>query len=605
MKGKAITLVICCLSTPLFAWYARYVPAEANVDWPDPIGPGGRAAVIRAHDVPGGHIFSGRVAVDGIEADLPFLAQLNAQGQVNWSLRLPESIDEGSIFLNYGFDDTVLAVYRVEEGGQKKDIIGTFNAGSGMTAISQFSVPTYEPPQEVTGYQHYLHLSNGDIAIIRQEDNVVKLQVLDKNANPRFARVFTVPEGGGGIPPLPGFQTVTYTAAIDSTESGGYYLWVSTNSFFTQEATIHLLRLSQSGTVTWQASTDLSGLYHTILPLGDGSIAISGSTGFMTPLFTHIVLSPSGSVALARELDGLSFGLFSMSHYHLSGEWLISGTIPTGSLESGYSDAGVILLSGDGNKLHEAAFDLDTADSITSLGTTSGHTYFQLDSRNEQSNQSTYGLLVRSTRSLTDWKAASYLDKAGPSASYSASFSDDYPAFLCFRDDPQEWVYVSQVNNDLTDATPCGLLSPESIVPYDPDIQVNTISPEFRSDDVTTAAWPDPPDRSPYSFDLIELPLTREVACGGNGGTGPVSPWGGLPLYTDGWKKAGMGWILDTDYPHVWFNRAGCWVFIADEVSGSQGIYGYDFCNMRWFWTRDDLGGWHYVWTPTGGWHAW
>ena len=81
-----------------------------------------------------------------------------------------------------------------------------------------------------------------------------------------------------------------------------------------------------------------------------------------------------------------------------------------------------------------------------------------------------------------------------------------------------------------------------------------------------------------------------------------VSPWEDLPEI-QGFKMAGIGWIRDAHYPHLFHFPAG-WLMIVAEGATLDGFYGYDFAGGNWFWSRDSLGGWHYNFAAAA-WQTW
>jgi hypothetical protein len=90
----------------------------------------------------------------------------------------------------------------------------------------------------------------------------------------------------------------------------------------------------------------------------------------------------------------------------------------------------------------------------------------------------------------------------------------------------------------------------------------------------------------------------------GTGGGDPVSLWVDLPDVGGGFKAAGIGLLNDAHYPYVWHFNTGGYFYIADEYSDLNNIWGLDLTNNIWFWTDEDLGGWHYNITDST-WEAW
>lgn len=106
---------------------------------------------------------------------------------------------------------------------------------------------------------------------------------------------------------------------------------------------------------------------------------------------------------------------------------------------------------------------------------------------------------------------------------------------------------------------------------------------------------------------LIELSPTAGVFDGGS--TEPVSLWKDLPELAGGFKDAGIGLIQDAHYPFVFHVPTKGYIYIADEYSSLETIWGYTYGDGFWFWTADDIGGWHFNIEDSGygnsGWAAW
>jgi hypothetical protein len=58
-------------------------------------------------------------------------------------------------------------------------------------------------------------------------------------------------------------------------------------------------------------------------------------------------------------------------------------------------------------------------------------------------------------------------------------------------------------------------------------------------------------------------------------------------------KLAGIGWINDRSYPYVWLYSIGGYIYILDEFSSLDGLFGWDYVNNFWFWANDAWGGWY------------
>jgi len=71
-----------------------------------------------------------------------------------------------------------------------------------------------------------------------------------------------------------------------------------------------------------------------------------------------------------------------------------------------------------------------------------------------------------------------------------------------------------------------------------------------------------------------------------------VNPWEDLEAL-QGFKPAGIGWIMDDHYPYIFHASAG-WLWIVAQGASLDAFYGYDFAGEYWFWSRDNLGGWRY-----------
>lgn len=96
--------------------------------------------------------------------------------------------------------------------------------------------------------------------------------------------------------------------------------------------------------------------------------------------------------------------------------------------------------------------------------------------------------------------------------------------------------------------------------------------------------------------DLTRLTLASDVV------SPVVSLWEGLEE-VQGWKAAGIGWIIDDDYPFI-LHAVGGWLWIFVDGASLDGFYGYDFITGNWFWSRDDFAGWYYSY-GSGDWQRW
>jgi hypothetical protein len=94
----------------------------------------------------------------------------------------------------------------------------------------------------------------------------------------------------------------------------------------------------------------------------------------------------------------------------------------------------------------------------------------------------------------------------------------------------------------------------------------------------------------------------------GSGGD-PVSLWASLPDIGGGFKSTGIGILNDENYPYVWHFATGGYLYIVDEYSELNNIWGMDMTNDFWFWSDDSLGGWYFnISNPSSGdmgWSAW
>lgn len=74
------------------------------------------------------------------------------------------------------------------------------------------------------------------------------------------------------------------------------------------------------------------------------------------------------------------------------------------------------------------------------------------------------------------------------------------------------------------------------------------------------------------------------------------SPWTEdlYPLLGGLVRDTGIGWINDDSYPYVYHYNAATWLYIHEDSAALDSIYGYNYADGFWFWTADDIGGWHY-----------
>ncbi|NDV63210.1 hypothetical protein G0Q06_12160 [Puniceicoccales bacterium CK1056] len=73
------------------------------------------------------------------------------------------------------------------------------------------------------------------------------------------------------------------------------------------------------------------------------------------------------------------------------------------------------------------------------------------------------------------------------------------------------------------------------------------------------------------------------------------SPWADVyPLIGDIVRDTGIGWIDDSQYPYVYHFNADTWLYIDSDSATLESIYGYNFAYGFWFWTADDIDGWHF-----------
>jgi len=75
-----------------------------------------------------------------------------------------------------------------------------------------------------------------------------------------------------------------------------------------------------------------------------------------------------------------------------------------------------------------------------------------------------------------------------------------------------------------------------------------------------------------------------------------TSSEGGSSLWPGpiGDKLAGIGWINDDDYPYIWHYSISRFLWIADDFSTLDSMWGYDLQENFWFWANDSWAGWHF-----------
>ena len=91
-------------------------------------------------------------------------------------------------------------------------------------------------------------------------------------------------------------------------------------------------------------------------------------------------------------------------------------------------------------------------------------------------------------------------------------------------------------------------------------------------------------------------------------GPGPVeSLWIDVEENDLGFKETGIGWIMDSHYPHVFALSFGGWLTIEHGVSALDGIHAYDHTLGAWIWASEDSAGWFFNLSDpasgSGGWH--
>lgn len=599
-------LLLCSIQS-LPGWNARFTPAETGVSWPDPISASERDGFLYGSWVTGTSVLYGRVRVAETARDQDILAQLDENGAVLWSKRIPPHDPEAFSLLQWHTEDGLLAVYRPESGGTPVDRVGRFNPLQEFSPHYSLRVDAYQPPPMVSGDRSYIPFPNGNVAIFEEEMNQVRILMLDSSGNEVFARVYTIPEPEGGQPiPIPGL-TPTYNASLSWMEPDGYILKANASSASSLSGSVYINRLEADGSIAWQRGYALPGLSFGSVVMEDGRIVLTDIQGGMNQALNLVVLSPSGRLEFSRQIRG-AFAAFILPHYlEPSGNFLLNLSLMTGVLDMGdpTTDAALLLISPDGQKVDETAFDLGKWDSIISRGRAFGEPFFEFIGYSGMGNAITHGILARCDPALGNWLTKSYIDLAGPSASFSAMFGDNMIPYLAWRDETQEWISFAALDNDLQETGDCDLLSPVEVPFYDPDIEVLPTTLQVDSRLVTVKAWNDPPARTPDPFSLVDTPLEREGICGDNGTTPPVSLWADVPAANAvGDKKAGIGWINDVAYPYIWHYSTDYWMYIGHGYSDLENIIGYDLLSGRWFWANDDWNGWHY-WYANDLWEKW
>jgi hypothetical protein len=98
-------------------------------------------------------------------------------------------------------------------------------------------------------------------------------------------------------------------------------------------------------------------------------------------------------------------------------------------------------------------------------------------------------------------------------------------------------------------------------------------------------------------YQSLDTNLSLSPTAGDFGGEPPLepaNPWEDVVAAEHGFKDTGIGWILDVDFPYVWHVPSAGFLYIVAEGATPESIFGWSYPGGFWFWTADDLGGWHY-----------
>jgi hypothetical protein len=551
----------------------------------------------------------GDVQVAGEFATRPLLARLDSQGRVQWSKRLPTSGEQEIDFMALVREDTLLTVYQETDGGNPLDFIGSFNPQSGFAARFRFSLPgqAVDPFDFFAeSLRDYFSQPDGGLSLVELEENLIKVLDLQPDGSVRFAKAYTMPEGAS---PFPGFGGTEYLyPAITQLANGDYYLTVDGEDLLSLDTISHILRLDSSGGIIWQAAVEMTGLTEITETLPDERILISGFSagedGFNTSL---VVLSPQGQLQFARTIPGFIPASASFFHYEATNQLLLQGIIPDEGTEFGLEgDNAVLLLSNSGEKLASTAFALAGTSLLFHVGSSADHIFFEAVSFSEDTGNLDNGMLLRlDSANLGNPLAASYLEKAGPSAAFSSFFGGDGGPFIAYRDSAQDWITVNALDANLQSAGDCDVMTPVELALFDPEITLTPYLPVIATGSATVSDWTDAPVLTAADFTLEDTPLTREATCGDPSGEDLVNPWAAVaPSHPDGAKWTGIGWINDTHFPVVWHYTAGRHLMIISSMAGLGGLIGWDPAGEFWFWSTDAIGGWYYNF-KTATWEQW
>lgn len=606
----ALAFLFC--SASLNAFDARYAPAEENVNWPAPQSDFDKAVTAFGHPlISNANILTGVVSVDGAR-DRALIARLDDNGNVIWSRRLPASSEDAIDGLNLASATHLMANYTSGGNGQRYDYFGSFNPENGFAARYTKRLPALEadPLNPFAGNRTYQPQRDGKLALVEISGNEAYVMMLGETGSVLFSRNYTLPAGGGSTPfPIPGLGFSYAFITLFELDNGDFYLSTNGVDPLAQSTKAVVLRLNSSGDIIWQRTIDVPGSSAFVSPRLNGKVLISGGLMGTASLASRLILlSEDGALEWAQAIDGAMVNGFSFNHLERSGEIMLQGFLATDLSNSSFlSDGVVLILSEDGTKLAEAAYDIGETDFLLHVGTFGDSLYFELFGQDSATSGITHGILARSDGNLDNWIARSYFDLAGPSANSSAFFAQDGKPLLSYRDPNQDWISISQLDQNLQESGTCPVLEDIPISIYDPNLSVSSFNPTIAEAGVTSRNW-DAPDLEDASFSLEPTPLTVERVCGS--GNTVQSLWTGVtPVNAAGDKRAGIGWINDTEYPYIWHYSIGGWVFILNEFSDLNSIYGYDYVNQFFFLSNDAWGGWYINLLDNdwgiGGWDKW
>jgi len=597
MKRFAIANTLILFTCGLTAFDARYAPSEGTVSWPVPEDSFDKAVTAFGHPlIDNANLLIGEVTVDGA-GEQTLITRLNDNGDVVWSRRLPVSSEDATDNLTLSSPSHLHANYTATDGGTAYDYLGSFNPEGGFSPYytKRLPAPQQDPLNPLSGMRTFQAQRDGKLAILEISGNEAYVMMLSESGTVIFAQNYTLPAGGGDLPfPIPGFGFSYAFATLFEMENGDFYL--STNGIdpLSQSTKAVVLRLNSSGGIIWQRIVDVPGSSAFASPRLNGKVLISGGVMTGSDMDSRIILlSENGDLEWARTVSGAVVNGFSFNHLEQSGQILMQGFLPTSASPTSFSTDGLVLiLSESGEKIAEAAYDIGVNDFMLHVGSYGDHLYFELFASETELSGITHGILARSDANLGNWISRSYFEVAGPSANSSAFFAQDGKPLLTYRDQNQDWISISQLDENLQETGTCDVLEDFPVTFYDPNLSLSSFTPTIAESGVTANPW-EAPALENAAFSLEPTPLTVERVCGSGNNTAQ-SLWSGVqPANAAGDKLSGIGWINDLEYPYVWHYSIPGWIYILNEFSDLNNIYGYDYTNNFFFWANNGWGGWY------------